>query len=328
MINQGIERIRLLLTELEEDRVRISQKADDLKQAIDAVTDASTELGGGEDFQSPFGLGQRLTIGIPNIEKKNDEAVFDAMAEFNKMCPYCGKNQYHLGYRDKIEIDHFFPVSKGGQHVPWNILPVCKDCNRRKRDKNPRDFLPADIFRKCQEYLTKVQKRYLDEGIHQFETSIKLRALIDENSEFIQKNASENFISELLHLYYPEKLLQINNSKNEISVFNDREDIIEVLKNMILNQEGEFEGGVVMGPWQDVCIRLNKYLPDGKNPVTPGNLFSALKISKWIDIGMVGSRDTPTKKRAFCTKEVAKMSRSEIRRLGERILASKGISSS
>ena len=251
MINQGIERIRLLLTELEEDRVRISQKADDLKQAIDAVTDASTELGGGEDFQNPVGLGQRLTIGIPNIEKKNDEAIFDAMAEFNKICPYCGKNQYHLGYRDKIEIDHFFPVSKGGQHIPWNILPVCKECNRKKRDKAPRDYLSTEVFQRCHEYLMRVKQRYHEEGIQQIEGSVKLKSLIDENFGFLKKNSSEKFISELLHIFYPEKLIDVYSTQKNAVVPIKNDDLIDiesVISRAMRDCTDEFCAGAIMGP--------------------------------------------------------------------------------
>jgi HNH endonuclease len=228
MINQDIERIRLLIAELEEDSARISLKADDLKQAIEAVTDASSELGGGDESQGLVGAAQRLTIGIPNIEKKNDEAIFDAMAEFNKMCPYCGKNQYHLGYRDKIEIDHFFPVSKGGQHVPWNILPVCKDCNRKKRDKAPRDYLSPEVFQRCNEYLMRVKQRYHEEGIQQIEGSVKLKSLIDENLDFLKNNSSERFISELLHIFYPEKLMEFYGIHDNVCSFTRHDDPIDI----------------------------------------------------------------------------------------------------
>ena len=47
-----------------------------------------------------------------------DEAIFDAINEFDKRCPYCSKDLYMGGIREKIEIDHFIPVSKGGSISP------------------------------------------------------------------------------------------------------------------------------------------------------------------------------------------------------------------
>jgi hypothetical protein len=323
MINQGIERIRLLLTELEEDRVRISQKADDLKQAIDAVTDASTEIDGGEDFQSPFGLGQRLTIGIPNIEKKNDEAIFDAMAEFNKMCPYCGKNQYHLGYRDKIEIDHFFPVSKGGQHVPWNILPVCKDCNRKKRDKAPRDYLSTEVFQRCHEYLMRVKQRYHDEGIQQIEGSVKLKSLIDENFSFLKTNSSEKFVFELLHIFYPEKLIEVY-SKHENAVIpiknDDPIDIESVISRAMRDCTDEFCAGAIMGPWQPFVDELQKKFPSHR--ISIPNLYSAARAAGWLDLGKVKTAELQLKRHILCSPDLLKRhshNRSEIRRALEKL---------
>ena len=89
--------------------------------------------------------GTALIVGISNLDKRIDEAIFDALNEFDKKCPYCSKNLYEGGIRDKMEIDHFIPISRGGQHFPWNLIPICKDCNRKKRAKMPTDFW---VFRK------------------------------------------------------------------------------------------------------------------------------------------------------------------------------------
>lgn len=323
MINQGIERIRLLLAELEEDRSRISRKADDLKQAIEDVTGAASELNAGGDSQGLTGLGQRLTIGIPNIEKKNDEAIFDAMAEFNKMCPYCGKNQYHLGYRDKIEIDHFFPVSKGGQHVPWNILPVCKDCNRKKRDKAPRDYLSAEVFQRCHGYLMRVKQRYHEEGIQQIESSVKLKSLIDENFEFIKNNSSEKFISELLHIFYPEKLIEVYGAYENAVAPVKNNDLIEIESNIsraMRDCTDEFSAGAIMGPWQPFVDELQKKFPSHR--ISIPNLYSAARSAGWLDLGRIKTNEIRTKRHILCSPELLKRyshNRSELRRALEKL---------
>lgn len=39
------------------------------------------------------------------------------------------------GSRDRIEIDHIIPVSRGGSHGVGNLQPLCYDCNRGKGNR-------------------------------------------------------------------------------------------------------------------------------------------------------------------------------------------------
>lgn len=53
---------------------------------------------------------------------RNDKGIIE--------CPYCGKEI-------KIPtIEHFIPISKGGENDKTNILPICKSCNCSKQDKD------------------------------------------------------------------------------------------------------------------------------------------------------------------------------------------------
>ena len=74
---------------------------------------------------------------LPDLDKKIDEAIHDAINFFDKKCPYCETLLFTGHIRNKIQIDHFIPISKGGQHLPWNILPVCQKCNSKKNAKKP-----------------------------------------------------------------------------------------------------------------------------------------------------------------------------------------------
>ncbi|MEY4653592.1 MAG: hypothetical protein RI884_2173 [Pseudomonadota bacterium] len=141
-----------------------------------------------------------VTLAIPDLEKRNEEAVFDALNRFEKKCPYCGKEQYRVGIRDKIEIDHFVPISKGGQNVPWNLLPVCKACNRKKRDRLPIDFLPPEVFEVISAYLSDVKKAFQLEGYDSYFTSAKVIDLIRSQEAFIKANSGSDFIKQLVHL--------------------------------------------------------------------------------------------------------------------------------
>jgi len=49
-------------------------------------------------------------------------------------CKYCGKD-----FSDELppEIDHVYPLSKGGSHTTSNIVAACKPCNVSKGNKLP-----------------------------------------------------------------------------------------------------------------------------------------------------------------------------------------------
>ena len=46
-------------------------------------------------------------------------------------CVRCGK----LYPKDQIEIDHRIPKRDGGTDALWNLQPMCRHCNRSKRDR-------------------------------------------------------------------------------------------------------------------------------------------------------------------------------------------------
>jgi hypothetical protein len=51
---------------------------------------------------------------------------------FNGECAYCGEKS------EKLQIEHLimFNREQYGLHHPGNIVPVCKKCNKRHKDKN------------------------------------------------------------------------------------------------------------------------------------------------------------------------------------------------
>jgi len=52
-------------------------------------------------------------------------------AQFGYRCAYCGHKV------KKLTQDHIIPLSKGGSHTMSNIVPACKSCNSKKRDRAP-----------------------------------------------------------------------------------------------------------------------------------------------------------------------------------------------
>ena len=57
-------------------------------------------------------------------------------------CPYCNQ----VKEQETAEADHIYPVSKGGQSTPQNMVIVCYDCNRAKRDFTLRHFCKVSDF--------------------------------------------------------------------------------------------------------------------------------------------------------------------------------------
>lgn len=53
-------------------------------------------------------------------------------------CHYCQKP---IRGSD-IHLDHVFPLSKGGAHASYNLVPACHACNSTKRDKMPNQWTP------------------------------------------------------------------------------------------------------------------------------------------------------------------------------------------
>lgn len=59
----------------------------------------------------------------------------------NKFCFYCGD------YPEKLTMDHFIPLSKGGKHDISNIVPACMFCNTSKNNQMPLDFMKKNGYK-------------------------------------------------------------------------------------------------------------------------------------------------------------------------------------
>lgn len=60
----------------------------------------------------------------------------ELVTRFDGLCAYCRKNPSN-------SIDHFVPISSGGQDDFANIVPACKHCNAWKREKEPTAWVIA-----------------------------------------------------------------------------------------------------------------------------------------------------------------------------------------
>lgn len=58
---------------------------------------------------------------------------------FNNRCCYCGQAK-------KLEMEHFIPLSKGGEYTINNIVPSCKSCNSSKFNYDFFEWYPQKEF--------------------------------------------------------------------------------------------------------------------------------------------------------------------------------------
>lgn len=54
-------------------------------------------------------------------------------------CAYCGQPA-------ELTIDHIFPLSKGGKHVPNNVVGACGPCNNSKHNNPVEQWFRAQEF--------------------------------------------------------------------------------------------------------------------------------------------------------------------------------------
>lgn len=63
------------------------------------------------------------------VEKTLTESEWLEILEcFDHRCAYCLKHH-------KLTMDHLIPVSKGGPHAEYNVVPACRSCNSKKSSR-------------------------------------------------------------------------------------------------------------------------------------------------------------------------------------------------
>jgi 5-methylcytosine-specific restriction endonuclease McrA len=72
---------------------------------------------------------------IPSAQQKG-AIKRAAMRDCGRRCVYCAAP---LEF-DYATLDHVYPLSHGGAHVPGNVVLACARCNRQKGDMLPTEF--------------------------------------------------------------------------------------------------------------------------------------------------------------------------------------------
>jgi 5-methylcytosine-specific restriction endonuclease McrA len=69
----------------------------------------------------------------------DSKVILQRLSLTSGMCCWCSSEK-------ATTIDHFLPLSKGGTHVPSNLLPACNQCNGRKQASDPFEWFSAQPF--------------------------------------------------------------------------------------------------------------------------------------------------------------------------------------
>jgi 5-methylcytosine-specific restriction endonuclease McrA len=212
---------------------KIQKKSDENNNLNSELTNIKLELETTKNVlpnRSTFKNEKTFTLGINNLSVRNNEAIHDALSHFEKKCPYCNEELFKTTKRKQFEVDHFFPVVKGGQDLPWNILPVCQSCNRKKRDTLPHNFLSLETFKNVSSYLNIVHNKHLDESIDSYTFKEKISELLKNEHQFIIKNINSKFISTLLYLAEQHDIInETPMFENEFKEMVDDDDAILIL---------------------------------------------------------------------------------------------------
>lgn len=69
----------------------------------------------------------------PGADYTTPTKIAARVAYHGERCYYCSGPFEH--------VEHRIPLSRGGYHLPANMVPSCKSCNSRKHRKTEREFL-------------------------------------------------------------------------------------------------------------------------------------------------------------------------------------------
>jgi len=68
----------------------------------------------------------------PGVRRRGKGGYWYRCARCGKWCGRPGSDNVRIADSDKMEVDHRVPWSKGGDDGLYNLVPLCKPCNRAK----------------------------------------------------------------------------------------------------------------------------------------------------------------------------------------------------
>lgn len=90
-----------------------------------------------------------------------NEQLEECLIFFNNCCAYSGKE-----LTENYSIDHIIALSKNGENLIWNLVPMDKDLNSSKRDKDmlewyvQQDFYSKERLNKIYEWIEYAKNKW------------------------------------------------------------------------------------------------------------------------------------------------------------------------
>lgn len=78
---------------------------------------------------------------------RNEITRFDILARDNFTCQYCGRKAPDV----ELQVDHIYPVSKGGYTDEKNCVTACITCNSNKKNKIYRQLFTDEQWKEVNE---------------------------------------------------------------------------------------------------------------------------------------------------------------------------------
>ena len=85
------------------------------------------------EFRVPSVIRRRIYI---NIRRRRETSGMKRLRIYMRdkfRCQYCGDKKTATD----LTLDHILPRSRGGDHIPLNVVTACIRCNNRKADRTP-----------------------------------------------------------------------------------------------------------------------------------------------------------------------------------------------
>lgn len=119
----------------EKERIRIYKWRQDNKEKYNEYVRNWRKANRGKDYATHRRyIARRRKAEVSNF---TDDEWQSLLQEYKNSCVYCGKTE-------NITRDHVIPLSKGGHHAKYNIVPACINCNSSKNASL--DWVPGRKF--------------------------------------------------------------------------------------------------------------------------------------------------------------------------------------
>ena len=228
-------------------------------------------------------------------ESLSKKVRFEVFKRDKFTCVYCGRKAPDV----ILEVDHVFPVSKGGDNNITNLITSCVDCNSGKRDiplqvneTLEKQRLQMELLQEKREQLEMLfeWKKSLDE-LDEYESDLFIQYLEGKIQPYTLTKPFRNEILKLFKKYKHEEIFEaITISANKYLRYNSEGAIIQDSANEFLQKNGGILVNKKLPPIKQklsyikgICRKRFSYWDDRKGSIILNKYIQALTKYGWSD---------------------------------------------